>query len=58
MASQKRPIALNGTILAGSLIVKTREEWNVLKGPHGPRLFEDILEQVGLPERDRSGTVS
>lgn len=51
MVSQLGPIALNGTILAGTLMVKTEEEWNVLKGPHGPRLLEDILEQVGLPVR-------
>ena len=49
MVSQIGPIALNGTILAGTLMVKTEEEWNLLRGTQGPRLLEGILEQVGLP---------
>ena len=57
-ASQKGPIAFNGTILAATLMVKTEEEWNVLKGPHGPRLLEGILEQVGLPVTREEGNSS
>ena len=58
MVSQRGLVALNGTILAGTLMVKTEEEWNVLKGPHGPRLLENILEQVGLPVAEEVGRVA
>jgi len=41
------PISLNGTVLAGTLLVKNEMEWNALKNdpPQLPRL----LEVIGIP---------
>ena len=50
-------INLNGTILAGTLMVKTRDEYDVLRDDDGPRLG-GLLEAVGLPvgvDNQRSG---
>lgn len=47
------PIALNGTILAGTLMVKTEEEWDALRGPDGPWILGNILREVGIPQADQ-----
>ena len=48
-AGQIGPVALNGTILAGTLMVKTEKDWNELRRDEG-KLF-DLLKMVGiLPE--------
>ncbi|KAF1991890.1 hypothetical protein K402DRAFT_321447 [Aulographum hederae CBS 113979] len=41
-------VALNGTILAGTLMVKAVEEWNVLREVEGTGL-EEVLVGVGIP---------
>lgn len=40
-------VALNGTILAGTLMVKSEEQWNRLRG--NAELVNSLLEGVGLP---------
>ena len=40
-------VALNGTVLGGTLMVKERSEWDTLR--HGHVDVDDILEQVGIP---------
>jgi ATP adenylyltransferase len=44
------PIALNGTVLAGTLLVKNEMEWNALK--HDPSQFSRLLEVIGIPSPD------
>jgi ATP adenylyltransferase len=44
--------AFNGTILAGTLMVKREEEWEFLRGEQGSSALERVLEGVGLPSRD------
>lgn len=41
------PVALNGTILAGTLMVKSREEWNMLREDE-TKLY-NLLQAIGLP---------
>jgi ATP adenylyltransferase len=40
-------IALNGTTLGGTLMVKHQEEWDVLRAQ--PEKLESILEAIGIP---------
>ena len=40
-------VALNGTILAGTLMVKTKSEWNGLR--ENPEQLRDLLQSVGVP---------
>jgi len=40
-------VKLNGTILAGTLMVKAEVEWNELRNQ--PTMLEHILETVGIP---------
>ena len=47
------PIALNGTLLAGTLLVKTSDEWDALRGPGGPKALEGVLQDVGIPPNAR-----
>ena len=42
-------VALNGTLLAGTLMVKTEKEWNVLRGQEGELRLNEILTAVGIP---------
>ena len=42
-------VALNGTLLAGTLMVKTEKEWNVLRGEEGEVQLNEILTAVGIP---------
>ncbi|KAI9886176.1 MAG: hypothetical protein M1823_002028 [Watsoniomyces obsoletus] len=41
------PVSLNGTILGGTLMVKTEEEWNALRGEASK--LKGMLETVGFP---------
>ncbi|KAH7360419.1 Ap4A phosphorylase-like protein II [Rhexocercosporidium sp. MPI-PUGE-AT-0058] len=41
------PIALNGTVLGGTLLVKSEEEWNVLRNDESK--LTDVLQAIGLP---------
>lgn len=41
------PINLNGTMLAGTLMVKTQDEWDLLRSDESR--LNDILEAVGIP---------
>lgn len=43
------PVALNGTMLAGTLMVKMETEWDALRGDNGARYLKRILEDVGVP---------
>lgn len=40
-------VKLNGTILAGTLMVKTLAEWNALRSQ--PSILETVLKTVGIP---------
>ncbi|EPE35113.1 HIT-like protein [Glarea lozoyensis ATCC 20868] len=44
------PIALNGTILGGTLLVKTEEEWQSLRD--NPLRLKDVLGAIGFPSRE------
>lgn len=54
-ANQIGPVAVNGTILAGTLMVKTEEEWHALRGALGPKRLEAILGEVGFPVSEGRG---
>jgi ATP adenylyltransferase len=40
-------VALNGTMLAGTLMVKYQEEWDVLRVE--PEKLDTLLEAIGIP---------
>lgn len=40
-------IALNGTTLCGTLMVKYQEEWDILRAQ--PEKLESILAAIGIP---------
>jgi len=44
-AGQDGSVALNGTLLAGTLMVKHEVEWDLLRGDHS--LLDDILTSIG-----------
>jgi sulfate adenylyltransferase (ADP) / ATP adenylyltransferase len=44
------PITLNGTVLAGTLLVKNEMEWNALK--NDPSQLSRLLEVIGIPSPD------
>ncbi|KAL9110000.1 MAG: hypothetical protein Q9227_005339 [Pyrenula ochraceoflavens] len=46
-------IALNGTLLAGTLMVKGQREWDVLRSQAGG--LDEVLKGVGVPVMDRDG---
>lgn len=41
-------LALNGTVLAGTALVKTEQEWDALRGDGGEQLWR-ILGKIGVP---------
>jgi ATP adenylyltransferase len=41
------PVALNGTLLAGTLLVKSNAEWDALR-KDGSKLM-DVLSAIGIP---------
>lgn len=46
-AGPESSVAINGTILAGTLMVKDEEEWDVLRKDHS--LIDGILTSIGYP---------
>ncbi|KIX01563.1 uncharacterized protein Z518_09289 [Rhinocladiella mackenziei CBS 650.93] len=46
-AGPESSVALNGTILAGTLMVKDEAEWDILR--HTPSLLENMLTAIGYP---------
>ncbi|KAK4223276.1 bifunctional AP-4-A phosphorylase/ADP sulfurylase [Podospora fimiseda] len=44
-------LALNGTVLAGTALVKSSEEWEALKGEEGERKVREVLERIGVVNR-------
>lgn len=46
-SGQIGPVALNGTILAGTLMVKSEDEWDALR--RDERKLSDLLRMVGIP---------
>lgn len=42
--------AFNGTILAGTMMVKKQEEWDLLRGNDG--LLNELLRNIGIPRTD------
>lgn len=47
-------IALNGTTLGGTLMVKYQEEWDVLRTQ--PKKLDSILQAIGIPKSQRTQT--
>jgi ATP adenylyltransferase len=45
-------IALNGTLLAGTALVKTQEQYDAVRGE--PKLLLDVLKQIGVSPREGS----
>jgi sulfate adenylyltransferase (ADP) / ATP adenylyltransferase len=41
------PIALNGTLLGGTLLVKSEAEWDALRNDE--KKLKDILQAIGVP---------
>lgn len=48
-------VAVNGTVLGGSLMVKGREEWDILRGEGGGEVLERVLGGIGVPWLDGEG---
>ncbi|KAK4987568.1 bifunctional AP-4-A phosphorylase/ADP sulfurylase [Elasticomyces elasticus] len=44
-------VALNGTILAGTLMVKAEDEWDLLRGDRGLAELDKLLQGIGIPQR-------
>jgi ATP adenylyltransferase len=42
-------VALNGTTLGGTMMVKHQEEWNLLRD--SPELLDEILTAIGIPRQ-------
>jgi ATP adenylyltransferase len=42
------PVALNGTLLGGTLLVKSEEEWNAIRNEESQ--LKIVLEKIGLPK--------
>ncbi|CAL5867846.1 uncharacterized protein PFLUO_LOCUS2067 [Penicillium psychrofluorescens] len=47
-------VSLNGTILAGTLMVKAESEWDTLR--ENPELLTKVLEWIGFPRTDSRGS--
>lgn len=48
-------VALNGTVLGGTLMVKGEEEWDVLRG--GPEVLDAVLGEIGIPTGEKGEDV-
>ncbi|KAH9992379.1 ATP adenylyltransferase-domain-containing protein [Xylariaceae sp. FL0662B] len=44
------PVSLNGTVLAGTALVKNEAEWDALRGE--PDMLLSVLRKIGLPPSD------
>ncbi|KAH6720131.1 HIT-like domain-containing protein [Leptodontidium sp. MPI-SDFR-AT-0119] len=47
------PIALNGTVIGGTLLVKSEEEWDVLRNDESK--LTDVLQAIGLSPTSEQG---
>ncbi|KAI9934604.1 hypothetical protein ASPWEDRAFT_44043 [Aspergillus wentii DTO 134E9] len=54
--SEAGVVALNGTILAGTLMVKAEAEWDELR--RSPETLTSVLATIGYPQRDLRGVSS
>ena len=43
------PIALNGTVLGGTLLAKTEEEWDALRSDESK--LHEVLQSIGMPQK-------
>ncbi len=43
----RRHVALNGTLLAGTALVRNQSEWDTLRSQ--PHLLHDVLAKIGVP---------
>ena len=50
--SEEHEVAINGTILGGTLMVKNETEWNSLR--QSPRILDSMLQSIGYPRRPSS----
>ncbi|KAB2574225.1 Diadenosine 5',5'''-P1,P4-tetraphosphate phosphorylase 2 [Lasiodiplodia theobromae] len=48
-------VELNGTVLAGTLMVKEQEQWDLLRSE--PRALTDLLEATGIPWGDKASSL-
>ena len=46
-------VALNGTLLAGTALVKNEAEWDALR--ENPSCLGNVLKSIGLPREDQAG---
>lgn len=44
-------VSVNGTVLAGTIMVREEAQWEALKGEMGEGLLRKVLEDVGVPQR-------
>jgi sulfate adenylyltransferase (ADP) / ATP adenylyltransferase len=51
----KHQVALNGTVLGGTMMVKHPEEWEALKSMDGTEELEEMLARIGFPPTGTSG---
>ncbi len=52
-ANGEGSVAVNGTILAGTLMVKERSEWDAVRQGHV--VIDDVLAEIGVPQSSCSG---
>ncbi|KPI36152.1 5',5'''-P-1,P-4-tetraphosphate phosphorylase 2 [Cyphellophora attinorum] len=50
----KHQVALNGTVLGGTMMVKHAEEWETLKNMNGTEELEEMLSKIGFPPTSTS----
>ena len=51
-------LELNGTLLAGTLMVKAEKEWNLLLDREGSSMLDALLAQVGIPWAHHDGNLN
>ena len=54
--NEDHEVAINGTILGGTLMVKNETEWNTLR--QNPHMLDGILESIGYPRRMSSPEIA
>lgn len=55
-ANGEGSVAVNGTILAGTLMVKERSEWDAIR--QGQVVIDEVLAEIGIPPSSYSGRPS
>jgi ATP adenylyltransferase len=48
LGSGRGDVSLNGTILAGTLMVREKQQWDYLKS--NPMALQDVIRRVGIHE--------